>query len=111
MDLNSIKLEDKKQEIQIKKRQLELNMLEEQVNRLKRLEGLARQELASVELGEEAQPEVKIANRSASANGKRQDQNNEEEQDKKKIAQLLRQLDQNNEDIYQNKLEIRDFKE
>lgn len=33
MDLNSIKLEDKKQEIQIKKRQLELNMLEEQVNR------------------------------------------------------------------------------
>ena len=53
MDLNSIKFEDKKQEIQLKKRQLELNMLEEQVNRLKRLEGLARQELASVELGEE----------------------------------------------------------
>jgi hypothetical protein len=43
MDLNSIKFEDKKQEIQLKKRQLELNMLEEQVNRLKRLEGLARQ--------------------------------------------------------------------
>lgn len=53
MDLNSIKFEDKKQEIQLQKRQLELNMLEEQVNRLKRLETLARQELATLENGDE----------------------------------------------------------
>jgi hypothetical protein len=76
-------------------------MLEEQVSRLKRLEGLARQELANVELGEEQVPEQQKG-RSASANAqtKRADKSNEEEQDKLKVAELLKQLDQNNEEIY-----------
>ena len=69
MDLNQIKFEDKKQEIQLKKRQLELNMLEEQVSRLKRLEGLARQELASVENGDEEQSPERQKGRATSANG------------------------------------------
>lgn len=88
-------------------------MLEEQVSRLKRLEGLARQELASVENGDEEQSPERQKGRATSANGqsKRVDKADEEEQDKLKIAELLKQLDQNNEEIYQNKLEIRDFKE
>ena len=49
MDLNAIKFEDKKQVIALKKKQLELNRLEEEVARLKRAEAAARSELNAMQ--------------------------------------------------------------
>lgn len=49
MDLNAIKFEDKKQIIALKKKQLELNRLEEEVARLKRAEAAARSELNAMQ--------------------------------------------------------------
>ena len=70
-------------------------MLEEQVSRLKRLETMARQELASVENGEDEQSPERQKGRAISANGqpRRIDKADDEEQDKLKIAELLKQLD------------------
>jgi len=43
--------------------------------------------------------------------GKNGDKANDEEQDKKRIAELLNQLEINSEEIYKNKIEIRQIKE
>ena len=51
----------------MKKRQLELNMLEEQVARLKRHETLARQELSHLQIGLDEAPE-QAKTRASSAN-------------------------------------------
>lgn len=79
-------------------------MLEEQVSRLKEQQRMAKQELASIEFGVEDEPEQQKGARTASANNQiranRNDKTNEEEQDKLKITELLKQLDQNNEEIY-----------
>jgi hypothetical protein len=60
MDLNAIKFEDKKQIIALKKKQLELNMLEEQVTRLKRAEAAARAELAAINNNSNSSPDSRL---------------------------------------------------
>ena len=85
MDLNAIKFEDKKQVIALKKKQLELNRLEEEVARLKRAEAAARSELNAMQNNSnqgnsDYQPQRKpCADKQAS----------EEDQDKMRVSELL----------------------
>lgn len=79
MDLNAIKFEDKKQIIALKKKQLELNMLEEQVTRLKRAEAAARAELAAISNNSNASPDSRLPSSGPQGQKKESKANSEEE--------------------------------
>ena len=109
MDLNAIKFEDKKQVIALKKKQLELNRLEEEVARLKRAEAAARSELNAMQ---------NSSNQGGSGHTDYQPQRkpcvdkqaSEEDQDKMRVSELLMQIEENNEEIIKNKDEINGLK-
>ena len=84
-------------------------MLQVKLAKLKKVEVGARAELAAMQTGNED----KTANtRLSSANTRdKSDKAAEEDQDKQRISDLLNQLEINNEEIYKNKIEIREIKE
>jgi hypothetical protein len=87
VDLNALKFQDKRQEINQQKKNLELEMLQAKLAKLKKYESGARAELAAMQSGQEERP---ASTRMQSANTReKSDKAAEEDQDKQRIGELL----------------------
>ena len=82
------------------------------LGRIKKQESAARQELHALQTQSEVQTRATSAGgASSTGKGDAERARKEEELDKQRIGELLMQLEKNNEEIFRNKVDIRDIKE